>query len=154
VSEYTKIYSLKKRTFEKPLAIMVEDFEYLRRHTHISELQLNYLKKYPSPFTVLLGTKRDFILDTIPNKSLYRKTAFRVANLEQQRTLLRKIGPVFLTSLNISNTQEIYLLKDIPFEKSEHLEIIATQDLERVPPSDVFEFVKDSAQILYLRKNY
>ena len=70
---------------------MVEDFEYLKKHAHINDLQLQFLKKYPYPFTVLLHTKREFILDEIPNKRLYKKTAFRVANLDEQKKLLRKI---------------------------------------------------------------
>lgn len=154
VRDYLKIYELKNRSLDKPLAIMVEDFEYLKKHTHINELQLNYLKKYHSPFTVLLDTKRDFILDEIPNKKLYRKTAFRIANLPEQKKLLRRVWPIFLTSANISNTQETYLFNDIPFEKSEQIEIIASQDLEKVPPSDIFEFVWESAKTLYIRKNY
>lgn len=154
IKEYKKIYTLKRRTLDKPLAIMVEDYEYLKKHTYINQLQLDFLKKYPFPFTVLLNTKRDFILDEIPNKKLYRKTAFRVANLPVQIALLRKIWPIFLTSANLSNTQETYLLKDIPFEKNEEIEIISTEDLEKRPASDIFEFVWESAKILYLRKGY
>ena len=154
LEDYKKIYALKNRPSEKPLAIMVEDFEYLKKHTAINELQLNFLKNYPSPFTVLLNTKRDFILDTIPNKKYYKKTAFRVANLDVLKKLLRKIGPVFLTSANLSNTWETYLLKDIPFENSQEIEIIGSEDLEKAPASDIFEFIWESAKILFLRKNY
>lgn len=152
--DYAKIYSLKQRNLEKPLAIMVENFEYLKKHTFINDLQLNYLKKYPFPFTVLLHTKRDFILEGIPNKNLYKKTAFRVANTPLLISLLTKIGPIFLTSANISNTQEIYSLQDIPFEIDDNMQIIQSEDLEKTPPSDIFEFSGESAKILYLRKNY
>jgi tRNA A37 threonylcarbamoyladenosine synthetase subunit TsaC/SUA5/YrdC len=70
---------------------MVENFEYLKKHTYINEVQLHFIQTYPFPFTVLLNTKRDFILDEIPNKTKYRKTAFRIANLEVQQQLLKKI---------------------------------------------------------------
>lgn len=154
IREYKKIYDLKNRSLKKPLAIMVEDFAYLKKHTYINDIQLNFLKKYLSPFTILLNTKRDFIREWIPNKNLYKKTAFRVAHTPQQIALLRKVWPIFLTSANISDTQESYLLKDIPFEKSDEIEIIASSDLEKSPPSDIFEFVWESAKILYIRKNY
>lgn len=151
--DYRQIYSLKKRSFDKPLAIMVENIEFLKKHTPISDMQVKFLLDYKRPYTVLLTTKTNFISENIPNKSLYKKTAFRIANTEMQKNLLGKIGPIFLTSANISGNKEIYSKKDIPFHPSENITIYGESDIEIVPPSDIFEFIGDTTKIIYLRKS-
>lgn len=152
-SSYKEIYALKNRSLDKPLAIMVENIEFLKKHTHISDMQVHFLLEYKRPYTVLLSTKTNFISENIPNKSLYKKTAFRVANMQLQKNLLGKIGPIFLTSANISGENEIYSKKDLPFHPSENLTIYGESDIEKVPPSDIFEFIGDGVKIVYLRKS-
>ena len=151
-NDYKKIYELKKRSYDKPLAVMVENLDYLEKNTHISPEQKNFLLNYKRPYTILLQTKTDFIPSDIPNKLRYKKVAFRVAHLDVQKKLLDMIGPFFLTSANLSDTKEIYELVKIPFEESDELKILGDDDIEITPPSDIFEFIGDTTQIVYLRK--
>jgi len=53
---YEKIYKIKKRSFDKPLAIMVEDFKWLRNNTDLTDEQVDFLERYEKPFTVLTNS--------------------------------------------------------------------------------------------------
>jgi len=80
---------------------MVESYDFLQKHTFLSEAQKNFLKNYKRPFTILLTPKNNFINENLPNKNLYKKIAFRVANMEAQKNIINQIGSFFLTSANI-----------------------------------------------------
>ncbi|MDR1987610.1 MAG: Sua5/YciO/YrdC/YwlC family protein [Candidatus Peribacteria bacterium] len=47
------MYKIKKRDFGKPLAILVSSFEWLEKYTSLNQEQINFLKKYEKPFTIL-----------------------------------------------------------------------------------------------------
>jgi L-threonylcarbamoyladenylate synthase len=164
VKSYEKIYKIKKRSFEKPLAIMVPDFEWLEENTYLTDEQIDFLRSYDSPFTILcecpaIQALLQFDDDThfYKNKDVYHKIAFRVAHTKAQEKLLAKIWPIFLTSANKSWQWEIYDYKDIQntFEEYEHIiHTIWKEDLNPLSKSsDIFEFVDDTTEVQYLRKN-
>jgi tRNA A37 threonylcarbamoyladenosine synthetase subunit TsaC/SUA5/YrdC len=120
---YEKIYKIKKRNFSKPLAIMVENFQWLENNTDLNGDQIDFLKKYNKPFTIL--TDSDYVKTWINfededvnfiNKDQYKQIAFRVANNSIQKKLVKKVGPIFLTSANISDNPEIYKVEDLKKE--------------------------------------
>ena len=152
IDAYKTIYTLKKRPYDKPLAIMVEDFEYLERTTYIQKSQIDFLKSYRRPFTVLVETKRNFISELVPNKGKYKKTAFRVAHSALQKKLIKGVWPLFLTSANISGDIETYKVSELPFTESKKVQILADSDLEITLPSDIFEFRWNSNEVIYLRQ--
>jgi tRNA A37 threonylcarbamoyladenosine synthetase subunit TsaC/SUA5/YrdC len=58
--DYEKIYKIKKRDFAKPLAILVPNFEWLEKYTILNKTQIEFLKNYSKPWTILtesLSTK-------------------------------------------------------------------------------------------------
>jgi tRNA A37 threonylcarbamoyladenosine synthetase subunit TsaC/SUA5/YrdC len=64
--------------------------------------------------------------------------------------------PLFLTSANISNQKELFSSLEIKKEFEKHLknlDIIEAQ-IEKRPASNIFEFIKDSLEINFIRKNY
>jgi len=164
---YEKIYKIKKRSLDKPLAIMVENFNWLEQNTNLTKDQINFLKNYEKPFTILTDSNyvkmwlnfEDEIDWTFINKDIYNQIAFRVANLPEQKKLIKKVWPIFLTSANLSNNPEIYKSKDLITHFSYYLEkwIIKLIDSWNLDPnnksSDIFEFIWDSLDIKYLRKN-
>jgi L-threonylcarbamoyladenylate synthase len=117
---YEKIYSIKKRDWNKPLAIMVENFEWLKEYTPLNNEQIDFLKTYDKPFTILTdcnSIKHMLQFEDeemkFENKEVYKKIAFRVAHNKDQKKLIKKVGPIFLTSANISNQPEIFERKDL-----------------------------------------
>jgi len=96
--DYEKIYKIKKRSFDKPLAIMVSDFYWLAENTDLTEEQLEYLYTYKKPFTILTNASRIKMILNLEdeefeyrNKDLYEKIAFRVAHTPEQKKLIKEV---------------------------------------------------------------
>ena len=114
-NEYNKIYKIKQRDLKKPLAIMVGDTMWLRENTDLNFDQLDFLNQYPRPFTIVTRSRimshlihfKDEYLD-FHNSEIYDKIGFRVANNDVEKKLIEEVGPLFLTSANISTHPEIY----------------------------------------------
>lgn len=165
VKSYDRIYEIKKRDYKKPLAIMIESFSWLEKHTTLNKNQIDFLKKYSRPWTVMTNCpKIEMILNLeqddfkYKNKNEYKKIAFRVANNKIQKELLKEIWPIFLTSANFSSEKEIYDINEAKKQFSQYKDeiIFLWEDIvldSKIPPSDIFEFEGDSLEIKFLRKN-
>lgn len=165
IEDYQRIYTIKKRPLEKPLAIMVESFDWLYQYTSLNEEQIEYLQNYKRPFTVLCDCPRIQMLlqmdqedFSYPNKEVYQKIAFRVAHNDIQKKLIHDIGPIFLTSANFSGEKEIYDIQEarMQFQKFEkEIEFLwenITLD-SNIKPSDIIEFIGETTEIVYQRQN-
>ncbi len=160
---YHRIYEIKKRPLEKPLAIMVESFEWLEQNTELNKQQIDFLKTYNKPFTVLTECpyikmilnleQEDF---EYQNKESYKKIAFRVAHNDIQKKLLSEIGPIFLTSANFSWEKEIYDISEAKkqFQNFKNIQFLWEWIVldNSIKPSDIFEFEWESTNITYLRQ--
>lgn len=162
VKNYNKIYEIKKRELSKPLAIMIESFEWLEKNTILNKEQINFLKNYPRPFTVLTDSKiikmilnleqEDF---EYQNKEIYKKIAFRVAHNDIQKKLIKEIWPIFLTSANFSWEKEIYDINEAKKQFSSFSwisflweNILLNKD---IPPSDIIEFIWETTDFKKIR---
>ena len=165
---YNWIYKIKKRELSKPLAILVDDFKWLKENTDLNLEQINFLKNYNKPFTILTESSPlrlwinyiDEDNNEFINRDIYKEFAFRVAHNDIQKKVLKENWPMFLTSANLSNKPEIYSAKEIEKEFSYYLEKNKikfiwknTWNLEKNKPSDIFRFKWDSLEVEYLRKN-
>ena len=162
---YEDIYKIKKRSLDKPLAIMVDSFKWLGKNTDLNTEQINFLKNYKKPFTILtssdpinhwLNYEDEFW--SFLNREIYKSIAFRVAHTPEQLKLIKNVWPIFLTSANISNEPEIYDLKTLKNNFKYYLDknivkLIESKNIKNSPPSDIFEFIWESIEIKYLRKN-
>ena len=164
---YEKIYKIKKRSFDKPLAIMVKNFDWLEENTELTQEQVDFLKSYEKPFTILTESSpirlfldyQDGNEEHLINKDVYDFISFRVANNDFEESLINSVGPIWLTSANLSGEWEIYTPEEIEEDFEYYLENGIVEMLwsvhldEDTPPSDVFYFKWDSLEIEYLRKN-
>lgn len=164
---YEKIYKIKKRSHEKPLAIMVKNFDWLRKNTQLTEEQVAFLETYEKPFTILTESSavrlfleyQDENEEHLINKDVYDFISFRVANNDIEEDLINQVWPIWLTSANLSWEGEIYTPEEIEedFEyylENEIVELLGWVHLdEDTPPSDVFYFLGESLEIEYVRKN-
>lgn len=165
---YSWIYKIKKRDLWKPLAILVPDFEWLHENTDLNIEQIRFLRKYEKPFTILTESNSlriwinytDDDNNEFINRDIYKTFAFRVANNDTEKKLVKQNWPMFLTSANLSNKPELYTSREINQEFSYYLEKEKikfvwenTWKLKNNWTSDIFEFDWDSLEIEYLRKN-
>lgn len=78
-SDYLEIYRLKGRDFAKPLALLVEDFEDMKKYIEISDEQIEFLKRYPHPWSFL--GKRISDLPEWMDSEQYKMLSIRVASV-------------------------------------------------------------------------
>jgi hypothetical protein len=74
---------------------MVDDFSYFENFTKLSEKQIDFLKNYENPWTILIDKEKILdknlleIINSLPNSEIYQKIAFRVAHNFIQKKLIR-----------------------------------------------------------------
>lgn len=170
IKSYNKIYEIKNRSYDKPLSIMIDSFSWLEKNTNLNKSQIEFLKNYNSPFTILtdcniikmiLNLEQDDF--EYKNKNTYKKIAFRVANNDIQKKLIWEIWPFFLTSANFSWEKEIFSIdeakeqfkiyeKDINFLENYYKNCENLKILPKTKTSDIFEFIWDTTETKYIRK--
>ncbi|MBB1564958.1 Sua5/YciO/YrdC/YwlC family protein [Candidatus Gracilibacteria bacterium] len=164
---YEKIYQIKKREKSKPLSILVPNFAWLEKNTDLTSAQIDFLKNYEKPFTVLancsylkiwLNFVNEENNEEFFNRDIYEKFAFRVANNETQKKILKEVGPIFLTSANQSKESEIYSFDELKLNFGNLIDegkitfLGAKKDLPKTKPSEIFEFIDESLERNFLRK--
>ncbi len=166
IENYNKIYEIKKRDKKKAIAIMVWDFDYFFKYTKLTKKQINFLKNYKNPWTILIDKEKILnknlleTIDKLDNKEIYKKIAFRVAHTEIQKKLINQKWPLFLTSANKSGNPEIFSVEKIKEEFKDDLwkyniKILALSGYSinsKKKSSDIFEFIWESEEIRYFRR--
>ena len=107
-TDYLEIYRLKGRDFAKPLALLVESFEDMKKYIEISDEQINFLKRYPHPWSFL--GKRISDLPEWMDSERYEMLSIRVSRvcipIFQHSNISTFHFPLFLTSANLSGHPE------------------------------------------------
>jgi L-threonylcarbamoyladenylate synthase len=149
---YQEIYELKWREEGKPLAFVVEKFEDVETYVHITPEQLEFLRNYPYPFTLLAQPKIPIPLFLDPEKYIY--FGLRVAEKCIDANICNSISfPLFLTSANKSGQKESYTRWDVMALFGDIVTIFWEKSGWQMP-SNIFSFVWDTLEIEYKRKNY
>lgn len=155
---YELLVNLKGRDPTKPIAIMVPTWEELVYETTLSPSQVNFLRTYKFPFTILTEVREDFrdeypLLDTYG----YKTVGFRVAEACLPKETLPYIrSPLFLTSANRSGEPECHTLEEVNTKFADHLELLKILPgvAGKQPSSNVITFKGTSNDLQYTRKNY
>lgn len=88
---FKKIYEIKKRDKSKKLVIVIANIKQLKKFEILSNKHLNYIKQYwPGNTTLIINNN-----------------AYRMPNHKGLLKLIKKEGPFYLTSANISNNSTI-----------------------------------------------
>uniref|UniRef100_A0A2R5LD53 Threonylcarbamoyl-AMP synthase n=1 Tax=Ornithodoros turicata TaxID=34597 RepID=A0A2R5LD53_9ACAR len=129
-----KLYAIKKRNYEKPIAICVHEISEIHRwaNAHVPELLLQRL--FPGAVTALFQRSKDLNPDLNNSTSL---VGIRIPNCHFIRQVARYCGePLALTSANVSSLsstlsihefQELWPLLDVVFDGGE----LGSGDAER-----------------------
>lgn len=158
---YNNIYKIKWRDFNKPISIFVDSVEYLEKNTKLTKENINFLKNYKNPWTVVINieniTDKKLLqnISKLPNSEIYKKVAFRVAHTQLQQNLIKENWLFFLTSLNNSWEKEILNLNQIFYDLKQKIEQYNVKILDKNIDSkqdfsDIIEFKND--EIFFLRK--
>lgn len=143
-----KIYKIKKRPRQKPLAVFLKDIKMAKELAEISKEQEKLLKRYwPGKYTFVLKRKKEIKLYGVNKKTV----ALRIPEFKPLNDLLKKINkPLAQTSVNISGQPSIVKVKEIKekFIKTGFLMLIDAGDLLKNKPSVIIDLTKDKIKIL------
>lgn len=141
-----KVYIAKGRDFKKPLPMMCDGLEMIKKVAYTDEKAEKIIKHFtPGPLTVILNKKED-VDDYITqgNKTI----GIRVPDDEWILELIQKIGkPIMVTSANISNEGSLLKWKDVYASMKGKIDGIVTEDARGDKASTIVKLV-DEIEIL------
>ncbi len=147
------LFEIKKRPFEKAIALFIKDIKMAKKHAYIDKKQEAILKKvWPGKITVILKRQKSCRLPRI----LFANTkviGLRVPNHKFLNDLLKKLdAPLAETSANISgkpaSTKIREVLKQFGKEKRQPDLVLDAGDLEPSLPSTVIDLTTKKIKVL------
>lgn len=136
-----KIYELKKRSFDKPLAVLVSDISDILNHVEITSNYIyDLMKLWPGALTLIFN-KSDEFYDLVTSTNTI---GIRIPNSKIALKLLNYLGPVVTTSINISGEESLNDPKQIEDRFGDQIDYLVT---------DVHELSKTSSTVVDVTTN-
>lgn len=155
---YEMLYTLKGREKSKPLAILVPTWDDLLYESMLTPSQVNFLRTYKFPFTIVCAIREDF-RDEYPllDMQSYKTVGFRVWEaclLPETIPYVR--APFFLTSANKAGEEECHTIDEVNDVFRDNIDVLKILPWEAgcQPSSNVIQFVWTTNDLKYVRKNY
>ena len=156
-----KIFKIKKRPKNKPLAIFIKDLKTAKKYAFFNEKQEKFLKKnWPGKTTVILKSKNPALRDPAKRDNLAKglmaknKTiGLRIPDCKLINSLLEKINfPLAQTSANISGGEATTKIREVLEQFADKRItpdlIIDAGDLPQNKPSKIVDLTKEKSQII------
>lgn len=103
----SKIYNLKHRDKNKPLANLAYSSEQIKEYVNITNPKtIELMKHWPGALTIIFN-KKHIYNDELPT------IAFRIPNSKVALTILKHFGVMAVTSMNLSGSEPLNNLEDI-----------------------------------------
>ena len=140
-----RIYNIKHRPKEKPLACLCANLEQIEEIAIVDEISKALSQQFlPGGFTLILNSKKD-IIDTIG----YKTIGVRIPNHELALKILLENGPMLTTSVNESGTVPLNEYDEIVKEYSGFVDQIYETTTESMnKPSTVVSVNNKEVKIL------
>ncbi len=123
-SAISKIYTMKHRPVNKPLAVLACDAETILPYVDITnDLTCELMSYWPGALTIIFKKKPEhynLLSTTLPT------IGFRIPNSIIALTILRRLGPLATTSVNISSETPLNCVEDIEGHFSEDIDYLVT----------------------------
>ena len=104
-----KIYEIKKRPKDKPLACLCYDIEQIESISYVTKEARALINKFlPGPLTIILKAREEVI-----NKIGYKTIGIRIPNCDIALNILKENGPMLTTSVNDSGMVPLNEYDDI-----------------------------------------
>ena len=102
-----KVYSVKRRSFSKPLILLMSDVEMIKKYTSdISDVEWDLINHFLPGLVTIILKKNDLVNSLITSNSDY--VGIRIPDNSELVEIIKKLGrPVISTSANISDRDVI-----------------------------------------------
>ena len=141
-----KIYQLKKRSLDKPLAVLVSNIDDVKNHVEITSSYIyDLMNLWPGALTLIFKKSDTFYDDVTSNSTI----GIRMPNSNVALKILDYLGPIVTTSINISGEAPINDPKVIEEKFSDHIDYLVTDTHElSTTSSTVVDVSSSSLKIL------
>ncbi|MFT4244524.1 MAG: L-threonylcarbamoyladenylate synthase [Candidatus Woesearchaeota archaeon] len=150
-----RIYELKRRDENKPLSMIIPDFNFINKYFIINDYTEKIIKKYlPGKFTILLSPHKSNSQIPISNKILSstQKIGIRICEHYIQDIVFSLKVPLISTSANLSGNESVSKFEDIEIDLLKKVELVIVDDsLVGGTGSTVFEILENNC-LKYIRK--
>ncbi|MEI8060884.1 MAG: L-threonylcarbamoyladenylate synthase [Candidatus Berkelbacteria bacterium] len=152
-----KIYKIKGRDFDKPIALIFSSVEMLNKHISISPDQEKFItEKVPGAYTFILPWSAGDRTKFSSHYQKLEKIGIRIPNYEFILNLVEELGqPIAATSANVSNMPNCWKIDDFLLQIADQQEkpdlIVNAGELPKNPPSEVID-ITDISSLKILRK--
>lgn len=104
-----KIYKIKNRPYNKPLACLCYDINQINSIAYINDSAIKLINKFlPGPLTLILNAKEE-----ITKKIGYKTIGIRIPNHKLALEILKENGPMLTTSVNDSGKKPLNEYEEI-----------------------------------------
>lgn len=121
-----KIYQMKKRDLNKPLAVLISDIKQVEESININEQAKKLIPFWPGALTIIFEKKNNdifpFTKDTI---------GLRIPNSKIALSILNHFGPFVTTSINYSGESSINSPEEIDNKFHEYIDYLVIDNEER-----------------------
>lgn len=140
-----KIYELKHRPRNKPLACLCADLKQIKQIAYINSLEKKVIEKFmPGALTIILKAKKK-----VAETTGFETIGVRIPNSKIAQRILIKNGPMLTTSVNESEEIPLNDFEEIKMKYGEFVdEIYPTDEKSSNQASTVFSFLEGVPKIL------
>lgn len=140
-----KIYSLKKRSFDKPISVCVSDISEIKKIAYLDKIGEEIVKKIlPGPFTIILRKKESISSLLTAGKD---KIGIRIPDNLVCRELSRGF-PITATSANLSGKSVPESVNEVIKQLGESVDLILDGGKLQDEPSTVIDLTISPPEIL------
>lgn len=127
VEGVNKIYELKHRDPNKPLAVLAPNIESILPYIEYPKVEVfDLMQKYwPGALTIIFNKKEDAGLNINEN---YKTIGFRIPNSKVAKEILEHFGPMATTSVNLSGTAPLNSYEEILNNFSDQIDYIIEEE--------------------------
>ena len=110
-----KLYEVKKRAYNKPLILLMDSYEMIKRYTSdISDIEDSFIREFMPGLVTIILKKNDKVSDLITAGS--DSVGIRIPDNADLIKIIKKLGrPVFSTSANVSEEEVITNIKTVSY---------------------------------------
>lgn len=143
-----KVYKLKQRDFNKPMIILVSNYEMLAKYTkNINSLQKELIDTYsPGPMTIILE-KSELIPDIVT--AAKEEVGIRIPNDERLISLIKELDrPIIATSANVSSSETITNVELLEDYIKDNVDYIYDGGTVKASASTIVKVIEDKISII------
>lgn len=117
-----KLYLIKQRDLNKPIALLVDSFDSIQDKVIIDDKYLYLTKLWPGALTIIFKKKSKDYFTYVEKDTI----GIRIPDSMVALKILNHLGPICTTSVNISGKEPLNTLDDIEKEFGDKIDILIT----------------------------